>query len=158
MTCRWSFQLKGERAGLRMGGGAANTGATPCPYGAGAIPYLRLGTGTIDSLRLTCPGRRPHDHRAGRRHPGKPRPRPRDGIRLGGEADHGLRRLDTGSWVLWRRRRRRRPGSWLAGRRRRRGWGGVDVGQEADRYLADTLDQEHGEDAAGGAAAWAMAQ
>jgi aldose 1-epimerase len=37
---------------------AVNAGPDPCPYGAGAHPYLTLGTGTIDSLLLQAPAER----------------------------------------------------------------------------------------------------
>lgn len=37
---------------------AANAGAAACPFGAGAHPYLTLGTDTIDSVILQAPGRR----------------------------------------------------------------------------------------------------
>jgi aldose 1-epimerase len=43
-------------AGLSVRTSAANVGAMPCPYGAGAHPYLRLGPDTIDGLRLRAPG------------------------------------------------------------------------------------------------------
>lgn len=34
-----------------------NLGSSPCPYGAGAHPYLSLGDGTVDALTLHAPGR-----------------------------------------------------------------------------------------------------
>jgi len=37
---------------------ATNVGASPLPYGAGAHPYLTLGTPTIDGLVLRAPGAR----------------------------------------------------------------------------------------------------
>ncbi len=43
-------------AGLSVRTSATNSGAMPCPYGAGAHPYLTLGTDTINSLRLRSPG------------------------------------------------------------------------------------------------------
>jgi aldose 1-epimerase len=36
---------------------ATNAGPTACPYGAGAHPYLTLGTPTVDPLLLRVPGR-----------------------------------------------------------------------------------------------------
>ena len=47
------YRLSGE--GLRVATKATNVGGTPCPYGSGAHPYLRLGTPTIDSLVLCAP-------------------------------------------------------------------------------------------------------
>jgi aldose 1-epimerase len=43
-------------AGLSVRTSATNAGPRPCPYGAGAHPYLRLGPDTIDGLRLRSPG------------------------------------------------------------------------------------------------------
>ena len=43
-------------AGLSVRTTATNSGATPCPYGAGAHPYLTLGTDTVNGLRLRSPG------------------------------------------------------------------------------------------------------
>jgi aldose 1-epimerase len=42
--------------GLSVRTTATNTGTSHCPYGAGAHPYLTLGTPTIDQLRLQAPG------------------------------------------------------------------------------------------------------
>ena len=42
--------------GLRVETTATNVGDVACPYGAGAHPYLTLGTETIDSLHLRAPG------------------------------------------------------------------------------------------------------
>ena len=36
---------------------AVNTGTSACPYGAGAHPYLTVGTETIDPVILRAPGR-----------------------------------------------------------------------------------------------------
>ncbi|MGH9102174.1 MAG: aldose 1-epimerase family protein [Acidimicrobiales bacterium] len=44
--------------GLTVRVTAANLGADPCPYGAGAHPYLALGAGGIDDLWLKAPGGR----------------------------------------------------------------------------------------------------
>lgn len=49
-----TYQL-GE-GGLRVETTASNVGDAACPYGAGAHPYLTLGTETIDSLLLQAPG------------------------------------------------------------------------------------------------------
>jgi len=43
--------------GLRVRTTATNVGASPCPYGAGAHPYLSAGTATVDSAILRAPGR-----------------------------------------------------------------------------------------------------
>ena len=43
--------------GLRVQTTATNLGPEPCPYGAGAHPYLTVGTKTIDSTILSAPGR-----------------------------------------------------------------------------------------------------
>ncbi len=43
--------------GLSVATTATNIGQDPCPYGAGAHPYLTLGTATVDSVVLTAPGR-----------------------------------------------------------------------------------------------------
>jgi aldose 1-epimerase len=43
--------------GLRVRTTATNVGATSCPYGCGAHPYLTVGTPTVDSLILRAPGR-----------------------------------------------------------------------------------------------------
>ena len=43
--------------GLRVAATATNLGTSPCPYGAGAHPYLTVGTPSVDSLILRSPGR-----------------------------------------------------------------------------------------------------
>jgi aldose 1-epimerase len=43
--------------GLTVQTTARNVGATSCPYGCGAHPYLTVGTPTVDSLTLRAPGR-----------------------------------------------------------------------------------------------------
>jgi aldose 1-epimerase len=43
--------------GLSVTATATNVGADACPYGAGAHPYLTLGTERIDPLVLQAPGR-----------------------------------------------------------------------------------------------------
>jgi aldose 1-epimerase len=54
-----ALQLEYELSarGLRVCTTAMNVGADPCPYGAGAHPYLTVGTATIDSAILRVPGR-----------------------------------------------------------------------------------------------------
>ncbi len=42
-------------AGLRVTTTATNVGPTPCPYGAGAHPYLTLGTDLLDDATLAIP-------------------------------------------------------------------------------------------------------
>jgi aldose 1-epimerase len=46
-----------SESGLAVRTTATNVGPTACPYGAGAHPYLTLGTPTVDSLLLRVPGR-----------------------------------------------------------------------------------------------------
>jgi aldose 1-epimerase len=43
--------------GLMVRTTARNVGAETCPYGAGAHPYLTVGTATVDSTVLRAPGR-----------------------------------------------------------------------------------------------------
>jgi aldose 1-epimerase len=43
--------------GLRARHEATNIGGEPCPFGLGAHPYLRLGSGPVDQLTLCVPGR-----------------------------------------------------------------------------------------------------
>jgi aldose 1-epimerase len=42
--------------GLTVRTTATNVGASACPYGAGAHPYLTVGTPTVDSMVLQAPG------------------------------------------------------------------------------------------------------
>jgi len=56
MDLRIDYQL--GPSGLSLRTTAANAGAEPAPYGAGAHPYLMLGTATIDELLLQSPGTR----------------------------------------------------------------------------------------------------
>jgi aldose 1-epimerase len=57
----WPFTLQLETTyrlssdGLRVTMAATNLGATSCPFGYGAHPYLRLAPDTIDSLELRIP-------------------------------------------------------------------------------------------------------
>ena len=69
MACRlhpqagWPFALDLQieyslaAGGLSVRTTATNIGSNASPYGAGAHPYLRLGTPTIDPLILQAPGR-----------------------------------------------------------------------------------------------------
>jgi aldose 1-epimerase len=43
-------------AGLEVRTTATNVGREACPYGAGAHPYLTIGTATVDPLVLRAPG------------------------------------------------------------------------------------------------------
>jgi aldose 1-epimerase len=43
--------------GLRVQTTATNAGSSACPYGAGAHPYLAVGTSTVDPVILRAPGR-----------------------------------------------------------------------------------------------------
>jgi aldose 1-epimerase len=45
-------------AGLRVCTTATNVGADPCPYGAGAHPYVTVGGSTVDSAILRMPAHR----------------------------------------------------------------------------------------------------
>ncbi|MHB8531365.1 MAG: aldose 1-epimerase family protein [Solirubrobacteraceae bacterium] len=46
-----------EQDGLTVTTTGTNVGLSPCPYGAGAHPYLTLGTESIDTVVLQAPGR-----------------------------------------------------------------------------------------------------
>ena len=52
-----SIEYTLSEEGLGVQTTATNVGADACPYGAGAHPYLTLGTPTVDSLLLRAPGR-----------------------------------------------------------------------------------------------------
>ena len=56
LALRVEYELSDE--GLSVRTTATNVGADACPYGAGAHPYLTLGTPTVDPLVLQVPGRR----------------------------------------------------------------------------------------------------
>jgi aldose 1-epimerase len=43
-------------SGLQVRTTATNVGADPCPYGAGAHPYLTVGTPTVEDVLLRAPG------------------------------------------------------------------------------------------------------
>ncbi len=49
------YRLDGD--GLTVRTKATNVGQSACPYGAGAHPYLTVGTPTVDSAILRAPGR-----------------------------------------------------------------------------------------------------
>jgi aldose 1-epimerase len=57
----FSLELEIEYAladeGLRVTSTATNIGRNASPYGAGAHPYLTLGTRTVDTVHLRAPGR-----------------------------------------------------------------------------------------------------
>jgi aldose 1-epimerase len=46
-----------SESGLRVETTATNVGSDPCPYGAGAHPYLTVGAPTIDRVELRLPAR-----------------------------------------------------------------------------------------------------
>lgn len=50
-----SYRLDAD--GLTVRTTALNAGARACPYGAGAHPYLTVGTPSIDAAEVTAPGR-----------------------------------------------------------------------------------------------------
>lgn len=50
------FRAGGD--GLTVGAEAVNLGASPCPFGLGFHPYLFLGPGGVDRLRLRLPAAR----------------------------------------------------------------------------------------------------
>ncbi len=60
------YRLDKEGLGLSVTTTATNVGEAPCPYGAGAHPYLTVGSDVIDGDALSAPGRRwlPSDHQA----------------------------------------------------------------------------------------------
>jgi aldose 1-epimerase len=47
-----------DEAGLAVTIRAENTGEAPCPFGAGAHPYITAGTARVDEALLEAPGRR----------------------------------------------------------------------------------------------------
>jgi aldose 1-epimerase len=52
-----SIEYTLSERGLLVRTTAENTGTEPCPYGAGAHPYLTVGTQTVDPVILRAPGR-----------------------------------------------------------------------------------------------------
>ncbi len=55
LDLRIGYRLSEE--GLRVETTATNVGADPCPYGAGAHPYVTVGTPTVDPVVLQVPAR-----------------------------------------------------------------------------------------------------
>jgi aldose 1-epimerase len=55
LALRLEYTLTGQ--GLEVRTTATNVGDSACPYGAGAHPYLTLGTSTVDPLVLRLPAR-----------------------------------------------------------------------------------------------------
>jgi aldose 1-epimerase len=51
-TLRLAVEYRLDSDGLTMRSTATNVGATACPYGAGAHPYLTVGTPSVDSVVL----------------------------------------------------------------------------------------------------------
>lgn len=51
-----SVEYRLDGAGLTVATTATNLGAEPCPYGAGAHPYLTVGTELVDDATLEAPG------------------------------------------------------------------------------------------------------
>ena len=56
LSLRIEYTLSAD--GLRVHTSATNVGSTPCPFGAGAHPYLRPGSPTIDTSVLLLPAHR----------------------------------------------------------------------------------------------------
>ena len=54
LALRIEYDLSAD--GLRVSTTATNAGPEACPYGSGAHPYLTVGTATVDSAFLRCPG------------------------------------------------------------------------------------------------------
>ena len=54
-TVELSIEYALSDRGLSVRTTATNVGSARCPFGAGAHPYLRLGTPTVDSLTLRVP-------------------------------------------------------------------------------------------------------
>lgn len=53
LDCRVTYALGDD--GLTVTTTATNVGASPCPYGTGAHPYLRVGAGLVDTMSLRVP-------------------------------------------------------------------------------------------------------
>ena len=56
-TLRLAVEYRLDGDGLTVRTTATNVGGTACPYGAGAHPYLTVGTPSVDSVVLQAPGR-----------------------------------------------------------------------------------------------------
>lgn len=55
-TLRLAVEYRLDSDGLTVRTTATNIGASACPYGAGAHPYLTVGTPSVDSVVLQSPG------------------------------------------------------------------------------------------------------
>jgi aldose 1-epimerase len=55
-TLRLSLAYRLDAEGLSVGTTATNLGAAPCPFGAGAHPYLTFERTLVDGLELQAPG------------------------------------------------------------------------------------------------------
>jgi aldose 1-epimerase len=53
---RLALEYHLDADGLTVSTTATNLGANACPYGAGAHPYMTVGTPTVDSMVLQAPG------------------------------------------------------------------------------------------------------
>lgn len=53
LDCRVTYALGDD--GLTVTTTATNVGTSPCPYGTGAHPYLRVGAGLVDAMSLRVP-------------------------------------------------------------------------------------------------------
>jgi aldose 1-epimerase len=56
-TLRLAVEYHLDSDGLTVRTTATNVGASACPYGVGAHPYLTVGTPSVDSVVLQSPGR-----------------------------------------------------------------------------------------------------
>lgn len=56
-TLRLAVEYRLDGDGLTVRTTATNVGGAACPYGAGAHPYLTVGTPSVDSVVLQAPGR-----------------------------------------------------------------------------------------------------
>jgi aldose 1-epimerase len=56
-TLRLAVEYRLDSDGLTVRTTATNVGVSACPYGAGAHPYLTVGTPSVDSVVLQAPGR-----------------------------------------------------------------------------------------------------
>ena len=56
-TLELSVEYSLSETGLRVQTTATNAGPEPCPYGAGAHPYLTVGTASVDPVVLRVPAR-----------------------------------------------------------------------------------------------------
>src|SRR5262245_454297 len=56
-TLTLEIEYRLSEAGLTVRTTATNSGSRACPFGAGAHPYLRTGTPTVDSATLQVPAR-----------------------------------------------------------------------------------------------------